>query len=188
MKIEFSCFVALLAAMACARVAHASTVSMRCQDKDDAGATSAMTLVYDGDASGTLKVKGAFGEMALPATKEERVGDGDGIELVATGIRAFGKASVLMPDKVAIESCVARKLTIEEMADEDIVSTILGSCITAAAGELKTVEIKASVEIGIFDPPSVEVFVKRTFLEKSLLPGGKLTIESLPPPVCSLAH
>jgi len=145
-----------------------------------------MTLVYDGDASGTLKVKGAFGEMALPATRDEREGEVDGMDLRATGIRAFGAASVFMPDKAAIEACVAKKLKPEEAADEDIVSTVLGSCAAAAPIGKAPIPIKVRVEIGVFDPPSVEVFVTRSFLEKSSLPGGTLSIESLPPPVCSL--
>jgi len=40
--------------------------------------------------------------------------------------------------------------------------------------------IKATVEIGIFDPPSADVQITRTFLEPSVLPGGSLKIETTP--------
>jgi hypothetical protein len=85
-----------------------------------------------------------------------------------------------MPNKVAIEACIAGKLKPEEAADEDIVATVLGSCIAAAPIGEGPIPIKASVEIGIYDPPSVEVFFTRTFLEQSSPTGGLLTIESTP--------
>jgi hypothetical protein len=102
----------------------AATLAFKCIEKDAGEPQPEMTLLYEGDASGTLKVKASFGEMVLPATKEEREAvDADGKSYTATGIRAFGPATVLMPDKAAIETCVKAKLKPEEAQDEDIVAT-----------------------------------------------------------------
>jgi hypothetical protein len=92
----------------------AETVSFDCKQAPALYA-EAMTMVYEGDESGTLVVKAPFGEVSLPATKSEREGvDENGEKITATGIRAFGPANVLMPDKAAIESCVTGKLNAEE--------------------------------------------------------------------------
>jgi hypothetical protein len=88
--------------MAACASSQAETLMLNCTEKSF-GKTSDLTLTYDGNGSGTLKVKGSYGEMALPASKEERT-DKSGAKV--TGIRASGPATVLMPDKAAIEACV----------------------------------------------------------------------------------
>ena len=89
--------------------ARAETVNISC---DSAGETAPakLLLTYEGGASGTLTVQAPFGTLSLPATKENRQDVEDGEKLTATGIRAFGSATVTMPDKAAIEACVAKNL------------------------------------------------------------------------------
>jgi hypothetical protein len=158
--------------------ARAETVNIGCENAGE-NTPAKLTLTYEGGASGTLTVKAPFGDMSLPATREEREDTEGGEKLTATGIRAFGPVTVAMPDKAAIEACVAQKLKPDEAKDEDIVATVLGSCAQAAAPG-KPVAIKATVEIGVFDPPSADVDVTRTFLEASTIPGGVLKIETFP--------
>jgi hypothetical protein len=158
---------------------HAETLTVTCEDAGEK-APAALTLGYEGGASGTLTVKAPFGEMSLPATKEQREDGEGGKNLAATGIRAFGPASVIMPDKAAIEACVAQKLKLDEAQDEDIVATVLGSCAEAAAPSKEPIAIKATVETGIYDPPSADVELTRTFLEASTVAGGSLKIETTP--------
>jgi len=50
---------------------HAETLTVTCEDAGEK-APAALTLGYEGGASGTLTVKAPFGEMSLPATKEQR--------------------------------------------------------------------------------------------------------------------
>jgi hypothetical protein len=65
-------FILVLAAVAgLPRAARADTLTVKCEEQG-AGAPAEMTLAYEGEQSGTLKVKAAYGEMALPATKEPR--------------------------------------------------------------------------------------------------------------------
>jgi hypothetical protein len=123
-------------------------------------------------------VKGSFGDMSLPATKEDREDVEDGQKLTATGIRAFGPANVTMPEKGEIEACIRQKLKPDEAKDEDILATVLGSCAQAAAQGKEPVAIKATVEIGIFDPPSAEVEVTRTFLQATTAPSDALKFET----------
>jgi hypothetical protein len=81
----------------------------------------------------------------------------------------------------------------DQAGDEDIFSLLLESCRPAAQLGKAPIEVKASVEIAMMhaesagQPPDVEVYVKRTYLEKSAVPGGTFAIESFPPPKCALA-
>jgi hypothetical protein len=158
---------------------HAETLKILCEDAGEK-APAKLTLTYNGGASGTLDVQAPFGEMSLPATKEEREDIEDGEKITATGIRAFGPATVTMPDKAAIEACVKGKLRPEEFQHEDIVATVLSPCAQAASPSKEPIAIKATVEIGIYDPPSADVELTRAFLQPSTLPGGAIKIETMP--------
>ncbi len=163
---------------------HAETLTFNCEDKS-LGKTSVLTLVYEGDNSGTLNVKGSFGDMALPASKEIRA-DESGTEV--TGIRASGPANVLMPEKSAIEACVNGKLKPEELKDEDIVYMAISSCAADAPIGKEPIPIKAYAEIAIMEPPSAYVFVTRTYVESTTLAGGVIKLDTVPPPNCHLAQ
>lgn len=166
--------------------AGAEPVSLTCEERD-AGQTSQMTMIYEGDAQGTLKVKGSFGEMALPASKETREGEVDGKKTSVMGIRASGPATVLMPDKAAIEACVTGKLDAEQIKDEDIVFATMSGCRAEAPLSKAPIAINAMVEIAALEPPGAYVFMTRTFVEPTTLPGGKITVDSLPPPNCTIS-
>ena len=163
---------------------HAETLTFNCEDRSF-GKTSDLTLIYDGESSGTLKIKGSYGEMALPASKEDRTGE-DGAKV--TGIRASGPATVLMPEKAAIETCVTGKLKPEELQDKDIVYATTGSCAASAPIGKEPIPIKGYAEIAIMEPPSAYVFVTRTYAESTTLAGGVITLDTMPPPNCSLAN
>jgi hypothetical protein len=184
--------IGLLVLSPCGQTALAETLSFKCEELD-AGAPAEMTAVYEGDSSGTLNLKGSFGEIELPATMETRTREIEGMELKATGIRASGPATVTMPDRAVIETCIAKKTKPDQAGDEDIFSLLLESCRPAAPLGKAPIEVKASVEIAMMhaesagQPPDVEVYVKRTYLEKSGVPGGTFAIESFPPPKCALA-
>src|SRR5262249_6381908 len=124
----------------------------------------------------------------LPASKEARdeVGE-DGQKQSATGIRAFGPAKVIMPDKAAAEVCAKGKLTPEESRDSYIVFTTMLACLGQVPMAQSPIDIKASVEIAVTDPPATYVGLKRTYLEPSALPGGEpVSVEAYPN--CTLAE
>ncbi len=175
----------LIAAVSCTTAARADTLTINCVEKSY-GKTSDLVLVYEGSDSGTLTVKAPYGEMALPASKEERTDESSGAKV--TGIRASGPATVLMPDKAAIEACVTGKLKPEEAADQDIVYTVIGSCAADAPLGKEPIKIDGYAEIAIMEPPSAYVFITRTYLESTTLAGGKIKLDTLPPPNCSLAQ
>jgi hypothetical protein len=64
-------------------------------------------LTYHGEDSGELIVSGPLGDMVLSATKD--VVDQGG-QNSTIGIRAFGNAYALMPDKAKLEQCIAKRL------------------------------------------------------------------------------
>jgi len=176
-----------------AHPALAAQLSFSCEELD-AGRPAQMTLTYEGDESGTLKLNASFGEMELRATLATREAEVDGMQLKATGIRAFGPATVAMPDRAAIEACIAAKTKPNQIGDTDIFALLLESCRPAAPLAKAPVEIEASIEVAMMpaesegQPPEVEVYIKRTYLEESDVPGGTFAIESFPPPRCTLAQ
>jgi hypothetical protein len=162
--------------------ASAETIAIAC-DANPTFNAPAMTLVYDGEAEGTLTITAPFGEMSLPGTMESRQGtDENGQPLSATGIRAFGPASVRMPDKAAIEACVRGQLSPDFLADSDIVFMTVMGCASDAPLGTKPIEINASVEIAL--EPIVFVGVTRTFAEPTELAVGSIALEAYPN--CSL--
>jgi hypothetical protein len=184
--------IGLLVLSTCGQTALAETLSFKCEEQD-AGQPAEMTAIYEGEQSGTLKLVASFGEIELPATMGTRTREIEGMGLKATGIRASGPAIVKMPDRASIEACIAAKTKPDQAGDEDIFSLLLESCRPAAQLGKAPIEVKASVEIAMMhaesagQPPDVEVYVKRTYLEKSAVPGGTFAIESFPPPKCALA-
>jgi hypothetical protein len=177
--------VVLLSLAACSQ-SEAETLAFKCTQT--AGDNSSdMSITYEGAEQGTLTVKAASGDMTLPATKETREGtDEDGKSYSVVGITASGETMSLMPDKAAIESCVKGKLSPDQLADEDIAYTAALGCAASTPLGKEPIKINGYVEIALIDPPVAQVFITKTFLEPSSLPGGKLKIDSLPPPSCEL--
>lgn len=161
---------------------QAETVTIACEANSAFNAPE-MTIVYEGEAEGTLTITAPFGEMSLPATKEDREGtDEKGQPLSATGIRAAGPATVQMPDKSAIESCVKGNLPPDQLADSDIVFMTVMGCAKEAPVGAEPIAIDASAEIAL--APLVYVGVTRTYAEPTDLAVGTIALEAYPN--CSL--
>lgn len=170
---------------------YAAAITITCTTENGMVPTSngPLVITYDGEATGTLTVKGAFGDMALPATKQTRRGSVKGFnddkEYEAVGIQADGPAAIVMPDKAVIEACVKGKPTPEGLTPEENVFMALMSCSASAPPGTAKVPITASVEIAFVStaPPVLELMttvMKQTYSEASTLPGGKITIETIP--------
>jgi hypothetical protein len=165
--------------------AYADRLTVTCEDTQ-ASRAGKMSLVYEGEASGTLNVKGAFGEMTIPATKAERTDEYEGRKLKAVGISAFGAATVAMPDRRALEACIAERTKPRTARDADLYTLNLLAC-RERIPEGTPAAVKARVDISIDEPPLANVFVSRTYQERSNVPGGTIAIESVPPPACHLS-
>ncbi len=168
----------------CGSFTPAGALSLSCEFKDAAtdAAPSQMDLTYKGDASGTLHIKAPFGEMDVPARMEKH---GEGDEAM-TGIRAFTETTALMPDKMALEDCVAAKLSAEQLMDKDLIFVQRLSCGQQTPMGPTPVPIKLSVEIAVGVKDVMIVYVVRTFLEKSRIGAEPVAIESVPPPSCKI--
>ena len=146
-----------------------------------------LTLVYAGGDSGTLKLSGSFGEMSLPAAKKYREAANDAGEKVsATEIWGAADIPLTVPDKAAIEACIKGKLPPDQVTDSDIVFMTIPSCAGAAPPTDQPIPVKVYAEIGILDPKTIFLTFKRTYLEATDLPDGKIVLEPLPPPHCVL--
>ncbi len=168
--------------------AHAATLTFTCEEKDTAK-PSTMSVVYEGEATGTLKVVASFGELSLPATKEETEVDVDGQKVRQIGIRAFGEAKVMMPEKVGFDACIVKS----RLPDTD--DDILG--VMGCRNQVAPVSTKATVSVEVVTGGAVGgplVFLNRTYVEDSKdylagngKKGGRIAIEAVPPPGCKQA-
>ena len=153
--------------------AHAQAIAFKC-DERGAGEPKPLSLAYTGDAKGTLKVVGSFGEMTLPAQRQEAEGQ--------VGIRAEGDTTALMPDKAAMEACIAGKTKPEDKGDADLYTMSLLSCQTKVPNASTPVKVHAKFEIVMFDPSAINVFMTRRFVEASDVPDKYIEIQAMPPP------
>ncbi len=164
--------------------ATAETLTLECKgteyDKD-----YAFTLTYEGGTSGTIHADGHFGKFDLTATREERTGDdGSGTVRHVVGIRGWGAAVAVMPDKAAMEACLKAKLPPEQLADPDMVYMSANGC-AAQVPTAPAVPIVTNLEIAILDDADPFVTFQRTYAEPSI-GGGKLSLDYMPPPRCEL--
>lgn len=161
---------------------EAETITLKCD------APSEMTLVYEGDDSGTLTVTESSGTFSLPASLERRESEVDGELIKAKGIRANGAVSTIMPDKAAIEECIKSKVSGELLEDADVVFTTALGCSGSVPMGTEPVGINANVEIAVLEQPDAYVFITRTYDEPTSLAGGKIELSSMPPPQCVVAE
>ena len=145
-----------------------------------------MTMVYEGEDNGTLKITGAFGEMSLPASKKERDSATDGETIHANQFWGGGEIPIVVPDKAAIEACVKDKLPPDQITDADIVFVTIPGCAAAAPPTAQPIPVKVYAEVTFLD--SVFMIFKRTCLEPTDLLDGKIELEPLPPPNCTMVQ
>lgn len=161
---------AMAASFACSG-AHAASMSFKCEERDGDKRTP-ITIVYDGDAEGTLKVSAPFGDVSLPAKKKSAEGQ--------TGVSGIGAAKILMPDKAAIEKCISSKA---DPSDQDMQAIALISCKASTPLAADPIDVTVDVRMLLMDGV-VMAELRRTYAEKSALMGGILTLEAFPPMGC----
>lgn len=165
---------------------RAGTVALECTEPGGAE-PSAITLTYDGDAEGTLKVVASFGEFPLRAERNATEADVNGTKVTQTAIRGDGEVEVVMPAKAALEACIVSK---RQSGDTDDMLGLM-ACQSTVATERRTASVH--VEIGMHsDSPEPFVYITRGYLEVSKdylvngAPAGFITIQSVPPPKCTV--
>jgi hypothetical protein len=155
--------------------ADATTLTFTCTSRDS-GKDVPFTATYDGDARGTLTLKSADGEMDLKATYIEQDADN-------WGINGVGPASLIMPDKAAMEACLAAKGKPGDLQDADILTVLVLGCQSTVKASATPVAISAEVEIADTDG-ELDTFVTRKYADASPVAGGHIELASVPPPVC----
>ncbi len=185
MKVSRGCLLAIAFVLGSAGSASAGTIRAKCQGQD-ADKPFTMTLVYEGEDSGTLKIGGLFGDMNLPAGKRSRHSVVAGETIDATQIGGGAEVPLVMPDKVAIEACVKGKLSPDQIKDADVVFITIPSCAAAAPPTTEPIPVTVYAEFTYLDPQTVNLVFKRTYLEKTDLPGGTLTLELSPMSQCTI--
>jgi hypothetical protein len=159
----------------------AQTLSIECKATESS--FPAMTLVYEGAAEGTLTIASSLGEMALPATRAERTGEAGSV----VGIRAFGEASILMPERTSIEACLEKRAD-RDAGDADLIMMSIDSCRREAPLGASPVAITANFEVATLGSPDAYVYFTFSYVDKSSVPGDHISIESLPPPHCTVTE
>ena len=185
MKVSRGYLLAIALVLGCASSASAGTITAKCQG-EDADKPYAMTMVYEGDDSGTLKISGSFGDMNFPAAKRSRHSVTAGQTIDATQIWGGAEIPLVVPDKGAIEACVKNKLPPDQVTDADIVLITIPSCAVAAPPTAQAIPVNVYAEFTFLDPETVLAVFKRTYLEKTDLPGGMLTLEIPPTAQCTI--
>lgn len=185
MKVSRGCLLAIAFVLGSAGSAWAGTISAQCTGQDG-DKSFAMTLVYEGDDSGTLKIGGSFGDMNLPAGKRSRHSVVAGETIDATQIWGGAEVPLIVPDKAAIEACVKGKLSPDQIKDADVVFITIPSCAAAAPPTTEPIPVTVYAEFTYLDPQTVNLVLKRTYLEKTDLPGRTLTLELSPMSQCKI--
>ncbi len=185
MKVTGSCLLAVAFVLGSAGSASSGTITAKCRGQD-ADKPYAMTMVYEGEDSGTLKISGSFGDMSVPAAKRSRHSVTAGETIDATQIWGSAEVPLVMPDKGAVEACVKGKLAPDQVTDADVVFVTIPSCAAAAPPATQPIPVKVYAEFTYLDPETVLPVFKRTYLEKTDLPGGTLTLEIPPTSQCTI--
>lgn len=185
MKVSRSYLLAIAFVLGCASSASAGTITAKCQGQDG-DKPYAMTMVYEGGDSGTLKISGSFGDMSFPAAKRSRQSVTAGVTINATQIWGGAEVPLVVPDKAAIEACVKRKLPPDQITDADVVFITIPSCAAPAPPTAQPIPVKVYAEFTFLDPETVLPVFKRTYLEKTDLPGETLTLEIPPTAQCTI--
>ena len=180
---------AVLGLLLTAAPAKSAVLTFTC-DEEDVGKPSTMTVTYEGEADGTMKVVASFGEMSFPAYKTAGQVEVDGQTVPQIDIYGFGKARVLMPVKAGLEACITAKRSASDTNDAASIKDCHPTLDTT------TMEVDAEISIALASYlPGPSVTVRRTYLEQSEdyldgsgEPGGYMTVENGPLPKCTLAQ
>ena len=178
--------VVLFAALILPAQALAATHTFDCTlPAFDAGGLPAGThplmLTFDGDASGgTLAVKSPWGDMSFANVRLAGDPAGD------FGVRASGPATILMPDKAAMEACLADRGKGEEKTDADLLALFIQGCATRVAEGPAPVAASVTFEISVIDG-APNIFFTRRYVDKSPVAGDTIEVASFPLPTCALA-
>ncbi|HVZ14088.1 MAG TPA: hypothetical protein VG894_06475 [Bauldia sp.] len=165
-----------LVALLTGNAAGAITLNLGCTTKDGPKDIP-FTVSYTGDANGMLTVKSADGEMDLKARYVEQDANNWGID-------GFGPATVIMPDKTALEACLKAKAQPGDLDSADAVAFLVVECENAVAPGAAPVSITADVQISYTDG-DFEVFLMRKYADTSPVAGGHIELSSVPPPACA---
>ena len=175
----------LIAALLLPAQAMAATQTLNCTlevfDKDNpSGKTVPLTFTFDRDAK-TLAVTSPWGDMSFANTMLAGDPAGD------YGVRASGPATIIMPDKAAMEACLAAKGEGEAKTDPDMLALYAQSCVQQAGDSPAPVAASVTFEISVIEN-TPNIFFTRKYVEKSPVAGDYIELASFPLPKCTIAQ
>lgn len=168
---------AFAAGATCCGAAAAESLSFACP-AEALFMPADMTLTYTGEAAGTLDIRGGFGDIQLPASLTRQTSEVGGETFQSLGIRAAGRAALAMPDKAAMEACVAGKGG--GPGDRDTLAYLINLCRHELPVAGAPLAVNVEVSVVVIDGSVEVVTVDRTYLEDSTVAGGRMTLEVLP--------
>lgn len=104
-----------------------------------------LSVSYEGGAAGTLKLSGAFGEFAVPATLARRKTElGEGLFMDGAGV-----ANSIMPDLAKLQACITSELAGGGAQDADARLSARDACLSRPGFAAAPAQVTATVRFGI---------------------------------------
>lgn len=170
------------ACFACSPSSAQGNLKVVCDANPELKIASESTFDYNGGASGTLKVAGFFGDMQLTARRTDKTSTAGGETFEIIGISARGPANARMPEKAAMESCLAKN---SKLDDADLVYHT-NLCQQQTPLSKTPVAIDADITITVLEAPNADVYITRSFKDASPTTGKPIKVETLPPLQCKV--
>lgn len=161
--------------------AFAESISISCsvENANVSLEGGSLTATYEGEATGTVKIKASSFEFSVPAKKIKREADG------APVIQAYSKATAVMPDLAALEACIKKMVDPAEAGDNGAYDFAATQCTRDLKPGTAPVPIMAAVNILLVPgeapgklAPVVEV--SRYYEGKTARPGGPARLDTFP--------
>jgi len=163
---------------------YAADVGLRCARADVVNSAwqGPLTLLYQGNQSGVIKVGGVFGEFEIPASRKPlQIQPGQ----MGEAIDGVAKVHVKIPALPDLEACIDQAPGVQWNVQNDEFANARDACLQKLSSAASGVDAVVLVRIGIGGPPDnsgEDAFVVFRLLydAPSRLPGGKMTVEALP--------
>ena len=140
------------------------------------GQTGKLSILFDNDR---LLLSGQFGDAAIRASKSVATKELGGKRMSIVTIQGTGPATLAMPDKRALEACIANRLDPSTKDDKDMVLYFAMGCSVSLPHATPT-PIKLRLALIMVDSPDPDILMERTFQESSPGAGGPISILGTP--------
>jgi hypothetical protein len=178
------CAVALASLFSMSGFTYAGSLTLECARADvfNPAWNTPLTFVFEGGDRGTLKVGGAFGNFAIPATRAPmQIQPGEAGE----AIDGVAKTLVKLPSLTDLETCIdGTRIASSAESESDAFLNARDSCLRKLPAASTGVDAVAQIRIGLDGKSSggedAFVLFKLRYEAASRAPDGKMVVEAFP--------